>query len=135
MSHPYVHAESSAKIFGGVAEDYIKIHSWYDETKAWTPDWRHRAIRHHVEGIRECMSIFGETVINSEGKEVSLLEIGVQHQIEDVGFLPTAKDWFDHFDEQSWEDFRNEKVHERIRLPKEIGEKIPKSVREILVTL
>jgi len=135
LSHPYVHAESSVKLFGGKVEDYIKIHSWYDETKSWCPDWRHRAMRHHIEGIGECMQVFGEAIINSDGITVSLLEVGIQHQLEDVGFLPKAKDWFDHFDEESWETFRNEKIQKRLRLPKEIEEKIPTSVKNVLASL
>jgi len=39
---PFKHAESSAKKFGGLPEDYIKIHDWFDETKQYTGDWTHR---------------------------------------------------------------------------------------------
>ena len=35
MAHPVIHAKSSAKKFGGKFEDYLHIHSWFDETKAW----------------------------------------------------------------------------------------------------
>ena len=28
MSHPYYHAMSSARVFGGKPEDYLAIHQW-----------------------------------------------------------------------------------------------------------
>jgi len=46
MGHPYHHALSSAKKWGGAAEDYLPIHQWFDESKAITADFRHRALRH-----------------------------------------------------------------------------------------
>lgn len=51
MSHPLHHSISSVKKFGGHIDDYLKLHSWFDETKAHFPDMRHRALRHHSEGI------------------------------------------------------------------------------------
>ena len=57
MAHPLVHAKSSAKQFGGTPEDYIKIHEWFDETKAWYGHSIHRVFRHHSEGIFECEKI------------------------------------------------------------------------------
>ena len=35
---PWSHAESSAEQFGGIPEDYIRIHDWLDETKQYTGD-------------------------------------------------------------------------------------------------
>ncbi|WP_456300097.1 DUF6915 family protein [Pseudogemmobacter bohemicus] len=32
MAHPYHHALSSVKKWGGVVEDYIELHSWCLET-------------------------------------------------------------------------------------------------------
>jgi hypothetical protein len=51
MAHPWHHALSSTRRFGGVAEDYLALHSWFDESKLITADFRHRALRHHAEGI------------------------------------------------------------------------------------
>lgn len=62
MAHPYHHAVSSARRFGGVAEDYQHIHDWFDETKSLLADVRHRALRHHAEGIFLCERIFGVTI-------------------------------------------------------------------------
>ena len=35
MAHPLKHAQSSAKKFGGQAEDYLSVHKWFDESKAF----------------------------------------------------------------------------------------------------
>lgn len=125
MSHPFIHAQNSARIFGGDAADYQHIHNWFDETKAWCPDWRHRAIRHHEEGILECMSIFGETLTNSAGQTISMLRIGQQHLIEDLGFLATARDWMEHFDAFSWEAFKEAKTRNRKEAVRAMEDKVP----------
>jgi len=58
MAHPEIHAKSSVKKYGGKIEDYIKIHEWFDETKAWIGHSYHRMFRHHSEGIFECEKTF-----------------------------------------------------------------------------
>jgi len=63
MAHPLQHAQSSARKFGGRAEDYIAIHSWFDASKAFLADFRHRALRHHSEGVFLCEQIFGIYVL------------------------------------------------------------------------
>ncbi len=42
MAHPYHHALSSVKKWGGTVEDYQPLHSWYDSSKAHSADFRHR---------------------------------------------------------------------------------------------
>ena len=39
MAHALKHAESSARKFGGRAEDYLPIHNWFDESKAFFSDF------------------------------------------------------------------------------------------------
>lgn len=102
MSHPYHHAISSAKTYGGKWEDYIAIHNWFDETKAHYPDMRHRALRHHAEGIFWCEQIFGVVITNSDGKNVPVRFIGEQHIKEDLGFIPTIKDYLDNMEIVGW---------------------------------
>lgn len=102
MSHPYHHAISSARKYGGVWQDYIKIHSWFDETKANYPDMRHRALRHHAEGIFWCEQIFGVVITNSDGKNVPVRFIGEQHLKEDIGFIPTIKQYLDCMSTEGW---------------------------------
>ena len=62
MAHPYHHAVSSVKKWGGMVEDYQPVHDWFDETKALLADFRHRALRHHAEGIFMCEQVFGTTI-------------------------------------------------------------------------
>jgi len=51
MAHPYHHALSSVKKWGGTVDDYTRIHGWFDESKLIIADFRHRALRHHAEGV------------------------------------------------------------------------------------
>lgn len=102
MAHPLKHAESSAKRFGGKPEDYLPIHDWFDETKAFLADFRHRALRHHAEGIFLCEQIFGVSITNSDGKEIPVRYIGEQHVKEDLGRIPTAQDWLTHIKLERW---------------------------------
>jgi hypothetical protein len=102
MAHPLRHAESSAKKFGGKAEDYLPIHHWFDESKAFFPDVRHRALRHHAEGIFLAEKLFGVTIVNSDGKQIPVRYVGEQHVREDLGSIPTAQDWLRQIKPQRW---------------------------------
>ena len=102
MAHPLKHAESSARRFGGRAEDYLPIHNWFDESKAFMADFRHRALRHHAEGIFLCERIFGVAITNSEGKQIPVRYIGEQHVREDLGRIPTAQDWLSQIKPACW---------------------------------
>lgn len=102
MSHPWHHSERSARLFGGEPQDYLAIHNWFDESKAHLPDVRHRALRHHSEGIFLCESIFGTTITNSEQKIVPVRLIGEQHVKDDLGWIPTVKDWLGLLPLQPW---------------------------------
>ena len=65
MAHPFHHAVSSAKRFGGQPDDYLALHSWFDATKAHLADARHRVLRHHSFGIFIAEQKFGVTLTNS----------------------------------------------------------------------
>ena len=96
MAHPQQHAKSSVKKFGGKWEDYIHIHEWFDESKAWYGHSLHRIFRHHSEGIFECEKRFGVSFENSDGKIVYTRYVGEQHVKEDCNnYIPTAKEWLD----------------------------------------
>ena len=99
---PYIHAQSSAKKFGGNPDDYLPIHQWFDDTKAHFPDNRHRAIKHHSQGIFECERLFGVVITNSDGRQVSVRDIGEQHVLEDLGWIPTMSDYLYHLSIQNW---------------------------------
>lgn len=101
--HTYQHAESSARKFGGKPEDYQKIHDWFDATKETFCDFRHRALRHHAQGIFEAERQFGYTVLNSDGKHIPIRYIGEQHVKEDCGgIVPSAEDWLKRITPAVW---------------------------------
>ena len=104
MSHPLYHAKSSVKRHGGVEEDYLEVHEWFDESKRSFADSRHRALRHHAEGIFQCEEQFGVTIINSNGKEVPVRLLGEQHVREDLGLIPSIADWFKLMPLKPWMD-------------------------------
>jgi hypothetical protein len=100
--HPYHHAQSSARKYGGQPEDYLAIHTWFDESKSMMADFRHRALRHHAEGIFLAERIFGVTITTSTGREVPVRFIGEQHVKEDLGWIPTMQDWFKNIRPAPW---------------------------------
>ena len=51
MAHPYHHALSSVKKWGGTVDDYLACHEFFDSSKLILADFRHRALRHHAEGV------------------------------------------------------------------------------------
>lgn len=59
MAKPYIHADSSAKKFGGEANDFLEIHQMMDSTKESFPDNRHRAIFHTAQGCFAIERMFG----------------------------------------------------------------------------
>lgn len=99
MAHPNLHAKSSAKKYGGEPEEYIHIHEWFDETKAWLGNSMHRLYRHHSEGIFECEEKFGPSFINSINKVVYTRYVAEQHVKEDCNnYVPSAKEWIQILD-------------------------------------
>lgn len=106
MSKPWIHSLSSAKKFGGIPEDYIEIHNLMDSSKQALPDNRHRALTHTSWFLFILEKIFGVTITNSEGKKVSVRDIGEQHILEDFRgkFIPTPQDYLSLIPFQSWMD-------------------------------
>jgi hypothetical protein len=113
MAHPFFHSKSSARKFGGKPEDYLQIHEWFDNSKAHIPDYRHRALRHHSQGIFWAEEVFGVTIKNSNNNDVPVRAIGEQHVFEDFGFIPTLQDWFKNIEKQDWM-FRGAKAVEEV---------------------
>ena len=101
MAHPIKHAESSARKFGGKAEDYLRFTTGSMNPKH-SSDFRHRALRHHAEGIFLCEKVFGTAITNSDGNPVPVRYVGEQHVKEDLGRIPTAQDWLMQIKPQRW---------------------------------
>ena len=102
MAHPYHHALSSVRQCGGVAEDYLPLHSWFDESKQIIADFRHRALRHHAEGIFMAERLFGTTLTLSTGRIIPVRWIGEQHVREDLGRIPSFADWVRAIRPEPW---------------------------------
>ena len=102
MAHPYHHAISSVKKWGGDVADYLPIHNWFDESKKITADYRHRALRHHAEGIFMVETIFGTTLTLSSGRVIPTRWVGEQHVKEDLGRIPSFADWARAIRPEAW---------------------------------
>jgi hypothetical protein len=107
MSKPWVHAKNSARKFGGRPEDYLPIHNLMDSSKGSMGDNRHRCLTHNswfISAGGPLEMIFGVTMTNSDGKEVSVRDLGEQHVLEDFGmkFIPTAQDYLQEMEIMPW---------------------------------
>jgi len=100
--HPHFHALSSARKHGGDVSDYLPLHNWFDASKELMCDFRHRALRHHAQGIFEAERVFGTTVVNSWGKLIPVRILGEQHVREDLGRVPTLSEWLRCIKGESW---------------------------------
>lgn len=105
MSKPWIHAESSARRFGGKPEAYIEIHNLMDSSKGAICDNRHRALTHNSWFLSTILErIFGVTITNSAGKKISVRDIGEQHVSEDFRgrFIPSAQDFLAEMEMKDW---------------------------------
>jgi hypothetical protein len=103
MAHSFHHAQSSAKRFGGIPDDYIHIHSFMDSSKSTYADFRHRAILHSTFGIFITEQVFGTTITNSDGKKIPVRIIAEQHVKEDHGGkIPTVEEWLHSIKPEQW---------------------------------
>jgi hypothetical protein len=107
MGNPLIHAESSAKKFGGKAQDYIDIHEFIDSSGMAFPDLRHRALTHNTWFIKTMLPVkFGHIRKNSDGQRYSVVEVGQQHVLEDYAgkFIPDASDFLSQIRFLDWMD-------------------------------
>lgn len=105
MSKPFIHAKSSARRFGGKPDDYQAIHDFMDSSKGAIADNRHRALTHNSWFLSVVIErVFGVTLTNSDGKEVSTREVAEQHVLEDFGlkFIPSAQDYLQEMEVKDW---------------------------------
>lgn len=99
---PYAHALNSVKRYGGVVDDYLAIHDWFDSTKSAWADTRHRAVLHSTFGIYLCEQVFGHIITNSDGKRVHVRNVGEDHVTEDLGKIPTIEEWLKDLPREDW---------------------------------
>jgi hypothetical protein len=102
MAHPFHHALSSVKTWGGAVSDYEHLHAWFDESKAIIADYRHRALRHHAERIFMLEKLFGSTITLSTGRVIPTRWVGEQHVREDLGRIPSFADWVRAIRPEKW---------------------------------
>lgn len=103
MANPYHHAQSSVRKWGGVIEDYLAIHQWFDASKEIIADFRHRALRHHAQGIFECERTFGAAITLANGRSIPTRWVGEQHVKEDfAGRIPSFTDWVRAIRPEPW---------------------------------
>jgi len=69
------------------------LHAWFDESKSIIAGYRHRALRHHAEGIFMLEKFFGPTVTLSSGRVIPTRWVGEQHVREDLGRIFSFADW------------------------------------------
>lgn len=92
---------SAAHKWGGTPEDYIEIESFIDSSKQVIGDARHRSLYHHTLGVFLCEKIFGKT-LEIGRKQIPVRLIAERHIEEDLGWLPSPKDYIDGMLLQPW---------------------------------
>jgi hypothetical protein len=116
MAKPWIHAESSVRQWGGVPEDYVEIHTFMDSSKGAIADNRHRCLTHtswFLSNVLErvkfsnsgpCVGNSFPVIINSNGREISVRDLGEQHILEDFAhkFIPTAQDYIENMTFEEW---------------------------------
>lgn len=97
------HAQSAARKWGGVPEDYIEVEEFIDSSKKIIGDVRHRAVFHHTMGVWLCQEIFGRTLtVGERGIQVPVRLVAERHVLEDLGWLPSPKDYIDGMPIKLW---------------------------------
>jgi hypothetical protein len=97
-----LHAKSSAKKYGGKPEDYLAIHDFMDSSKQAIADVRHRIVFHSAFGAFVTEKMFGHTITNSDGREVSVRDVAEDHILEDLGFIPSLEKWLVNMPIENW---------------------------------
>lgn len=95
---------SAAHKWGGTPEDYLPIEEFIDSSKQVFGDARHRALYHHTLGVFLCERVFGKVLViekpikgthHVKMESVPVRLIAERHIIEDLGWLPSPKDYID----------------------------------------
>ena len=68
-------------------------------------DFRHRALRHHAQGIFEAERVFGHTLTIETAtgpRNIPVRWVAEQHVVEDCGRIPTMEEWFRCIKPERW---------------------------------
>lgn len=105
MAIPYIHAENSAKRYGGKPEDYLDIHELMDSSKAAYSTNAHRILTHNSWFVVTILpKVFGHRRQNSEGRWYNVKDVGEFHILEDfrMKFIPTVQDYIEDMGTPAW---------------------------------
>lgn len=129
---PYKHCQISVKTWGGKPDDYLKIHNWFDQTKNNIPDVRHRMVLHNSLGIFLCEQVFGVYFTNSDDKIVQVRDVGEQHVLDDLGFIPTLEKCFEGLSIDQWMGgaIKSKKVYSVEQIEERINNFLDKNSKE-----
>lgn len=102
---PYIHAELSAKRYGGKPKDYLDIHELMDSSKAAFPNNMHRVLTHNSWFVVTILpKVFGHQRVNSDGRKYNVKDVGEYHILEDfkMRFIPSVQDYLENMVMQDW---------------------------------
>lgn len=116
MPKPIIHAQRDVKQWGGKVEDYIAPHELMDSSKAAFPSHQHRVLCHNSWFIAEILPRIKfhnsdeypdgkfHTITNSDGRQVSIRDIGESHCLLDFRgkFIPTVQDYLSRMPLDGW---------------------------------
>ena len=113
---PHLHATISAKKYGGTLEEYMPFHEFFDSSKAFIADGRHRLLLHNSWGIFMLAEKFGALYTNSIGKIVAVRDIGEDHVLQDLGRIPSIGEILELFELSNVEKLFKPKTTNKISL-------------------
>lgn len=122
MAHSYHHAVSTQRTHGGEVEDYLALHDWFDSSKEFLADARHRQALHQSFGIFLAQERFGTTITNSKGRAIPTRLIAEQHVIEDCRFIPSVDQAFGSMTLEPWMERNLERDHPAFHAEETVGE-------------
>lgn len=99
---PSKHCKISVRRWGGQESDYFAIHAFIDHTKGLCADMRHRVLHNTWAVINVVVPVFGETIVNSDGKEVDVKDLCERdHLLVDYHnkFIPSLSDFAETIDD------------------------------------
>ncbi len=130
---PFIHAQNSVKKYGGKVSDYIEIHNFMDSSKSICGDNRHRIFTHNSWFISVVIErVFGCTLINSDGIEVSTRQVAEDHVREDFRnkFIPSGQDWIQNLPFEPWMENGNGLPNSAVKLHETENKPAPEKTAE-----